>query len=286
MDYFFGHNGYKDIDRRDIPANATIHSENVWGVADEDLYTLAMTQMDKIHAEGKPFFLHIMTTSNHRPYTWPQGRVDLPQGKRNGAVKYTDWAIGDFIRRMRAKPYFRDTVFVITADHCADSSGKSRIPINHYLIPLLIYSPAHIAPRRIERMTSQIDIPPILLGLLHFSYRSRFFGHNVLDLPPGRDRAFPSTYQNLGYLRGDRLTILSPNRKLEQVKPDPVTGGATPYRQVDQADVRQTIAAYQVAYDEFHSGRMHWRASDATPVLPLPAPAASAAPVDGNAVGP
>jgi phosphoglycerol transferase MdoB-like AlkP superfamily enzyme len=286
MNYFFGHNGYKDVDRRDIPANATIHSENVWGVADEDLYTLAMTQMDKIHAEGKPFFLHIMTTSNHRPYTWPQGRVDLPQGKRNGAVKYTDWAIGDFIRRMRAKPYFRDTVFVITADHCADSSGKSRIPINHYLIPLLIYSPAHIAPRRIERMTSQIDIPPILLGLLHFSYRSRFFGHNVLDLPPGRDRAFPSTYQNLGYLRGDRLTILSPNRKLEQVKPDPVTGGATPYRQVDQADVRQTIAAYQVAYDEFHSGRMHWRASDATPVLPLPAPAASAAPVDGNAVGP
>jgi phosphoglycerol transferase MdoB-like AlkP superfamily enzyme len=286
MNYFFGHNGYKDIDRRDIPANATIHSENVWGVADEDLYTLAMTQMDKIHAEGKPFFLHIMTTSNHRPYTWPQGRVDLPQGKRNGAVKYTDWAIGDFIRRMRAKPYFRDTVFVITADHCADSSGKSRIPINHYLIPLLIYSPAHIAPRRIERMTSQIDIPPILLGLLHFSYRSRFFGHNVLNLPPDRDRAFPSTYQNLGYLRGDRLTILSPNRKLEQVKPDPVTGGATPYRQVDQADVRQTIAAYQVAYDEFHSGRMHWRASDATPVLPLPAPAASATPVDGNAVGP
>jgi phosphoglycerol transferase MdoB-like AlkP superfamily enzyme len=286
MNYFFGHNGYKDVDRRDIPANATIHSENVWGVADEDLYTLAMTQMDKIHAEGKPFFLHIMTTSNHRPYTWPQGRVDLPQGKRNGAVKYTDWAIGDFIRRMRAKPYFRDTVFVITADHCADSSGKSRIPINHYLIPLLIYSPAHIAPRRIERMTSQIDIPPILLGLLHFSYRSRFFGHNVLDLPPGRDRAFPSNYQNLGDLRGHRLTILSPNRKLEQVKPDPVTGGATPYRQVDQADVRQTIAAYQVAYDEFHSGRMHWRASDATPVLPLPAPAASAAPVDGNAVGP
>jgi phosphoglycerol transferase MdoB-like AlkP superfamily enzyme len=285
MNYFFGHNGYKDVDRRDIPANATIHSENVWGVADEDLYTLAMTQMDKIHAEGKPFFLHIMTTSNHRPYTWPQGRVDLPQGKRNGAVKYTDWAIGDFIRRMRAKPYFRDTVFVITADHCADSSGKSRIPINHYLIPLLIYSPAHIAPRRIERMTSQIDIPPILLGLLHFSYRSRFFGHNVLNLPPDRDRAFPSTYQNLGYLRGDRLTILSPNRKLEQVKPDPATGGATPYRQVDQADVRQTIAAYQVAYDEFHSGRMHWRASDATPVLPLPA-AASAAPVDGNAVGP
>ncbi|MGH8214898.1 MAG: LTA synthase family protein, partial [Rhodanobacteraceae bacterium] len=203
----------------------------------------------------------------------------------DGAVKYTDWAIGDFIRRARAKPYFRDTVFVITADHCADSSGKARIPINRYRIPLLIYSPAHIAPRHVERMISQIDIPPTLLGLLHFSYRSRFFGHDVLDLPPERDRAFPSTYQNLGYLRGDRLTVLSPGSEVEQVKPDPLTGSAVPYPQVDQAEVDQAIAAYQVAYDEFHSGRMRWRASDAAPVQPLPASAASAAPADDKAGG-
>ncbi len=286
MDYFFSHNGYQAVDRRDIPATATIHSENVWGVADEDLYTLAIGQMDKIHGEHKPFFLHIMTTSNHRPYTWPRGRVDMKQGKRDGAVKYTDWAIGDFIRRVREKPYFRDTVFVITADHCADSSGKSRIPINHYRIPLLIYSPAHIAPRRVERMTSQIDIPPTLLGLLHFSYRSRFFGQDVLDMPPGSGRAFPSTYQNLGYLRGDRLTILSPGHKVEQVKPNRDTGGAVPYPHADGAEVDQAIAAYQVAYDEFHSGRMRWRPSDALPVQALPASGSAAAPTADKAAGP
>ena len=238
--------------------------------------------MDKIHANDRPFFLHIMTTSNHRPYTWPKGRVDMKQGTRDGAAKYTDWAIGDFIRRVQAKPYFRDTVFVITADHCADSAGKSRIPINRYHIPLLIYSPAHIEPRRVERMTAQIDIPPTLLGLLNFSYRSRFFGHDVLDLPPDRDRAFPSTYQNLGYLRGDRLTILSPGHKLEQVKPNRATGGAVPYPQMDQTEVDQSIAAYQVAYDEFHSGRMRWRASDAMPVEPLPTSASSVAADDGK----
>jgi phosphoglycerol transferase MdoB-like AlkP superfamily enzyme len=176
-------------------------------------------------------------------------------------------------------------VFVITADHCADSSGKTRIPINHYRIPLLIYSPAHIAPRRVERMISQIDIPPTLLGLLHFSYRSRFFGQDVLALPPDRARAFPSTYQNLGYLRDDRLTILSPGHKVEQVKPDPVTGDAVPYPQTDRTEADQAIAAYQVAYDEFHSGRMRWRASDATPVQSLPASAASSAPVDDETAG-
>ncbi|HET6632761.1 MAG TPA: LTA synthase family protein [Rhodanobacteraceae bacterium] len=275
MNAFFAANGYKDIDRRAIPASATIHSENVWGVADEDLYTLAMAQMDAIHAEGKPFFLQIMTTSNHRPYTFPKGRIDMPQGERSSAIKYTDWAIADFIKRARSRPWFRDTVFVITADHCGASSGSTRIPLNRYHIPLYMYSPAHIQPRRVERLMSQIDIPPTLLGLLHFSYRSRFYGYDIFNLEPGRERAFPSTYANLGYLHDRHLTILMPGHKLEQVRPNPVTGGAVPYAHVDQAQVRQAIASYQVAYDEFHSGRMHWHTSDATPVAPLPAPAAS-----------
>jgi phosphoglycerol transferase MdoB-like AlkP superfamily enzyme len=271
MNAFFASNGYIDIDRRDIPKDATIHGANVWGVADEDLYTLAMGQMDKIHAEGKPFFLHIMTTSNHRPYTWPADRVDMPQGKRDGAVKYTDWSIGDFIKRMQAKPYFKDTVFVITADHDADSAGIARIPINRYHIPLLIYAPAHIQPRVVHQLTSQIDIAPTLLALLHFNYRSRFFGYNVLDLPADKARAFPSTYANLGYYHGDRLTILMPKRQTMQVKADPENGTTVPVAQVDAAQLDQAIASYQVAYDEFTSGRMHWRASDATPVAKQPA---------------
>jgi phosphoglycerol transferase MdoB-like AlkP superfamily enzyme len=277
MDYFFAHNGYTAVDRNDIPKGATIHSENVWGVADEDLYTLAMQQMDAIHARGKPFFLHIMTTSNHRPYTFPERRVDLPQGKRSSAVKYTDWAIGDFITRMRAKSYFADTVFVITADHCASSAGRSRIPVNRYHIPLLIYAPAHLEPRRIDRLTAQIDIAPTLLGLLHFSYRSRFFGYDILRLEPGRGRAFPSTYEKLGYLKDDVLTILWPRRQGEEVRPDFATGDATPLASPDASRMDEAIASYQVAADLFKSGRMRRRPEDATPVAPAPALAAARA---------
>lgn len=277
MKYFFSHNGYKVVDRRDIPSDMTIHSANVWGVADEDLFTLAMRQMDKIHAQGKPFFLHLMTTSNHRPYTWPEGRVDMPQGERGGAIKYTDWAIGDFIKRMKSKPYFKNTVFVILADHCAHSAGIARIPLNHYHIPLYFYSPANIKPRTVTRITSQIDVAPTLLGLLHFNYRSRFFGYNALAVPETMDRAFPSTYINLGYLHHDRLTIQMPRGKLMQVKPDAQNGTAVPYQHIDKTLLDQAIAYYQVAFDEFHSGRMRWHRSDATPVTKPPARAATAA---------
>lgn len=277
MNYFFSHNGYRTVDRRDIPKGTTIHSENVWGVADEDLYTLALKQMDEAHAAGKPFFLHIMTTSNHRPYTFPEGRVKQAQYTRAGAVAYTDWSIGDFIKRARAKSYFDDTVFVITADHCAASAGKTSVPINRYHIPLWIYAPKHIQPQRVDRLMGQVDIAPTLLGLLNFSYRSRFFGYDLFQLEPGRERAFPATYEKLGYLQGDALTVLEPQRKLEQMKPDYATGDATPITPQDQGQIDQAIAYYQVASELFRRGGLARRPTDSTPVEPLPAPTAAPA---------
>jgi phosphoglycerol transferase MdoB-like AlkP superfamily enzyme len=263
------------VDRKDIPKDATIHSENVWGVADEDLYTLALGQMDKIHGQGKPFFLHIMTTSNHRPFTFPAGRVKERNGTREGAVAYTDWSIADFIERTRKKPYFDDTVFVITADHDASSAGKTSLPVNRYHIPLWIYAPRHIAPRRVDRFMSQIDIPPTLLGLLDFSYRSRFFGYDIFKLPPGRERAFPATYEKLGYLRDGRLTILEPQKKVEQFRPDFATGDASPAHPRDPEDIDDATAYYQVAAELFKQGKLVRRPEDKTPVQPLPAPASS-----------
>jgi arylsulfatase A-like enzyme len=146
------------IDRRAL-AKEDIHYENIWGLADEDLFTLAIREMDRTysdHGGKKPFFLHIMTTSNHRPYTYPANRIDIPSGtNREGAVKHTDYAVGDFLRRARAKAWFADTIFVLTADHGASARG-SIIPLKKYCITLLIYSPAHIEPKRIERLMSQI----------------------------------------------------------------------------------------------------------------------------------
>ncbi|MDR3447155.1 MULTISPECIES: sulfatase-like hydrolase/transferase [unclassified Dyella] len=268
MNYFFAHNGYRAVDRNDIAKGETIHHENVWGVADEDLYTLALKQMDEAHAQGKPFFLHIMTTSNHRPFTVPANRVPEKNGTREAAVAYTDWSIADFLKRAQGKPYFDDTVFVITADHCASSAGRTSVPINRYHIPLWIYSPKNIPPQRVTRQMGQVDIIPTLMGLLNFSYRSRFFGADLFQLEPGRERAFPATYEKLGYLHGDVLTVLEPQRKLEQVKPNFDNGDAVPNVPVDQGQVDDATAYYQIAAYLFKHGQLGKRPDDSKPVLP------------------
>ncbi len=277
MNYFFGHNGYRAVDRNDIAKGETIHHENVWGVADEDLYTLALKQMDEAHAQGKPFFLHVMTTSNHRPFTVPANRVPQKNGTREAAVAYTDWSIADFLKRAQGKPYFDDTVFVITADHCASSAGRSSVPINRYHIPLWIYSPKNIQPQRVSRQMAQVDIIPTVMGLLNFSYRSRFFGADIFQLEPGRERAFPATYEKLGYLHDQVLTVLEPQQKLEQVRPNFDNGDAVPNTPMDQHQIDDATAYYQVAAYQFKHGLMVKRPDDSKPVAPLPAAATSAA---------
>lgn len=249
MNAFFSTNDYAVADRTAIPSDR-IHHENVWGVADEDLFAFVSARIDAhvTAARGKPFFAHVMTTSNHRPYTYPEGRVDIPSGSgREGAVKYTDWAVGRFIDEARRHAWFDNTIFVITADHGANARGSAEIPIEQYRIPLLIYAPAKIRPRRVDRLMSQIDVPPTLLGLMGLSYESKFFGYDMMHLPEGEERAFVANYQTLGYLRDGRLVLLRPRREVA-VRADahaPAFAGGK--RLSDEELVKEAIAWYESA---------------------------------------
>jgi phosphoglycerol transferase MdoB-like AlkP superfamily enzyme len=255
MNHFFANNGYVVHDRQEIPDDA-IHASNIWGVADEDLYTFALDVFEKTHTAGKPFFAHLMTTSNHRPYTFPEGRGPWPQGVRESAVAYTDWAIGDFIERARTKAWFKDTVFVITADHCASSAGKAALPVFRYHIPMWIYAPGIVEPGRFEPMIGQIDIAPTILGLLGMDYDSAFYGVDVLqdDAPP--QRAFVGTYQLLGYLRGGNLVQLAPHGRVDTVRPAFLRDQLQPEVADDPALTRQAISYYQTAAYRFTRGAM------------------------------
>lgn len=253
MNYFFSNNDYKVVDRTELDERE-IHYENIWGVADEDLFTLATRQID-IHTGDQPVFIHVMTTSNHRPFTYPEGRIDIPSHTgRRGAVKYTDYAIGDFIKKAQKKPWFDSTLFIIVADHCASSAGKTELPVNKYHIPMLIYSPKNVHPQQIDRLMSQIDIGPTLLGMLNFSYTSKFYGYDIFKLEPGRERAFISTYQNLGYLKGGKLVILSPMFKVEAFR---LSEEMEPAGRIsDENLVNEAISWYETASYAFRNGLM------------------------------
>jgi len=246
MNAFFASNGYEVIDRA-LLAQDEQEFANVWGVADEYLYLRTMREADRSHAAGKPFFSLLMTTSNHRPYTFPEGRIDAPQKKRASVVRYTDWAIGHFIEEARKHPWFKDTVFVIGADHCAGSAGKDAVPLLRYHIPLIVYAPKHVAPRVIDQVASQMDLPPTVLGLLNLHYTSRFYGRDILRTPLDQGRALVATYQRVALYEHDRLTILSP-RHTDEIHIDPLGRDIVQPLGPDKTAAARAIAWYQGAF--------------------------------------
>jgi phosphoglycerol transferase MdoB-like AlkP superfamily enzyme len=197
-----------------------------------------------------------MTVSNHRPYIHPEGRIDIDPKYQSiqGAVKYTDYAINKFIKDAQQKPWFNNTLFVIVSDHCSKSAGKTDLPVNRYHIPCIIYAPQLVKPAIESRLVSQIDLAPTILGLMNLNYTSRFLGYDVYNMTPGNERAFISTYQDMGYVKDGKLVILSPQQKVQQFKPDFTTG--VNVQVAGSADlINEAIAWYQGASFQYKTGR-------------------------------
>ena len=254
MGKYFGGNGYTVLDKRDIPEKM-VHHTTAWGIDDEGAFEYTLARCDKSFTAGKLFFNHIMTVSNHRPYTFPDGRIDIPSAAQSiaGGVKYTDYAINKFLKDAQQKPWFNNTVFVIVADHCSKSAGKIDLPVNHYHIPCFIYAPGLIKPSVNQRLTSQVDLAPTVLGILNLNYTSRFLGYDIFKTPVGRERAFISTYQDMGYIKDGKLVILSPQKKSEIFAPDFTSGLATKLPP-DEAFINEAIAWYQGANFLYKNG--------------------------------
>ena len=216
MEDFYKGNDYDIIDRNNFKTEE-ISFANVWGVADEDMAKKAIQVMNQEAKSGKPFFNHWMTVSNHRPFTYPEGRIDIPgtAKSREGGVKYTDYSIKKFFELAKKQDWYKNTVFVIVADHCASSAGKTELPMDKYRIPAMIFSEGFIQPQQFNPTMSQIDVMPTLLGLLNFNYKTKFLGQDVFK-ENFQPKAYIATYQDLGLIKDNYLTIISPTKKVKQ----------------------------------------------------------------------
>ena len=170
-----------------------------WGVSDEDLFRRADQQFRRLDAQGRPFCATILTVSLHSPWEYPPNRIqpvpagiEIPPGfelEELNNFLYADYAIGKFIREARGAPYFDKTLFIFVGDHGVHLRGAGLLPVDEYRVPALFLCPAHLAPRRIARVNSQIDLPPTIMGILGGDYRSPFFGDDVIHRQSGDDFA-------------------------------------------------------------------------------------------------
>lgn len=203
----------------------------------------------------KPFFQFVMTTSNHKPYTFPNGKINLPQGERDAAVKYTDYALGKFIALAKTKAWFKNTVFVIVADHCASSAGKWEININKHHIPAIIYN-LNQKPEKIDRLMSQIDLMPTLFGYLGWDYNTALYGKDINQTKIGEERAFIGNYRTLGLLKGDIFTQINDRKKTVQYNFDQKSGEMREDQFKNSELTNETISYYQTASERFKEGKM------------------------------
>jgi len=248
MNYFFSNNGFKIVDRLEFKDDEITFS-NVWGVCDEDLFNKTMQEADKSYEHHKPFFSFIMTTSNHRPYTYPEGKIDIPSHTgRDGGVKYTDYAIDKFLKDASTKPWFDNTIFVILADHNGGSAGKTSLPVWRYKIPLIMYAPKIISAQKVSKLSSQVDLMPTLLNILGQSYEAKMYGDNILA-NDHQERALIGNYQKLGLLKKNKLTILSPDKTVQSYIITKQTISAASYEEknVSEDDIKDIVTYYQSA---------------------------------------
>lgn len=216
MRRFFMNNGFDSvIDKRDYADPVFTGS---WGVSDEDLFDRAHAEFDAYH--DKPFFSLVFTSSNHSPFQFPDGRIELVDANKNtvnNAVKYADYALGRFIRMAKTAEYWKNTVFLIVADHNSRVYGSEVVPVERFHIPGLILG-GTISSKIFDPVASQIDLAPTLLSLIGVASEHPMIGHDLTRpdalLSPGR--AIMQFNATQAYLEGDRVAVLQKDMPVRQ----------------------------------------------------------------------
>jgi phosphoglycerol transferase MdoB-like AlkP superfamily enzyme len=208
-------NGFdRMIDEKDFDKHVF---HGIWGVSDEDVFD--RTHQELLAHGDKPFFTMVFTVSNHPPFEFPDGRIDLhgkPKNRLSNAVRYADYSLGKFIDQARKAPYWDRTVFLVVADHVDGTTTRDKISlVKRFHIPALIIG-ADVKPGCYDKVASQIDLPPTLLSIMGIESSHPMLGHDLLQMPenyPGR--AIMHTDIQV-YMVGDQVVIHAPQKPATQ----------------------------------------------------------------------
>ena len=211
--WFLG-NGFTQI--IDEPKFLNPSYTGTWGVSDEDMVIKANKTFKELYSKNKKFASVMFSTSNHSPFDFPQEKIKLIDGipvkSVKNAIKYADFAIGKFFELAKKEAYYKDTIFVVLADHNVRVYGKDMVPVNMFHIPGFILGEG-VEQMDYKDLASQGDVLATaidLIGLKDTKYP--ILGHSI----------FSNKKQNLTLLQfntsyalrvNNTVAILRPNKK-------------------------------------------------------------------------
>jgi phosphoglycerol transferase MdoB-like AlkP superfamily enzyme len=178
--WFLG-NGFDEIVEQKDYKNPSFVA--TWGVSDEDLAQKANERFNQLYNEGKPFAGLMFSSSNHSPFDIPKGKIEEIVPNKNcveNAVKYADYAIGAFFKEAKKLPYYKDTIFVVIADHNIRVYGDDVVPVNMFHIPALIIG-AEVEAKTYSNLASQPDVLATAIDYLGKDLTYPILGHSIFS---------------------------------------------------------------------------------------------------------
>ena len=254
---FFGNQGFHHFVGREDYVDPRL-DDPTWGVSDEDMFARAAVELSALPAD-RPFFAVLQTLSNHTPYHLPAplpfapvrsgGAID----QRLTAMKYSDWALGQFFARVRGEPWFARTLFVVVGDHGFGISNQATdIDLARFHVPALLLGPgirARFGARR-ATVASQVDLVPTAVGRLGGSFVHQCWGRDLLALPaddPGFAVIKPSgSDATTAIVAGDEILVRSPAgvMRLYQYQLSPELVAAPIVRADDESRLARQLTGY------------------------------------------
>lgn len=220
MGSFFNGNGFSTIidEPQYDPKTSAFHA--TWGWSDEDVMIKANDYFRSL--KDKPFVSLVFSSSNHEPFEFPDGRIQLyekPKNTVHNAMKYADYAIGKFFELAKKEDYYKNTIFLVIADHNTRTYGKHLVPIHKFHIPALLIGPNIPKNKRYEKLCSQIDIQPTTLSKIGMNVITPMPGRNLFRLPAStKGRSIMQFHDVNAFRVEDQVVIMQPNKEPLQFK--------------------------------------------------------------------
>lgn len=206
-------NGFDEVIEQKDYENPSFVS--TWGVSDEDLVIKANEKFKSHAAKGEKFVSVIFSSSNHSPFELPEGKIDFIPGKPKkgveNAVKYADFAIGRLFELAKKEAYYKETVFVVVADHNIRVYGDDLVPVNMFHIPALIISEG-VKPQKFDTLSTQPDVLATALDMIGVNLTYPVLGHSIYS--DKKQQIALMLFNDMFALRDhEKIAIIQPNKE-------------------------------------------------------------------------